>query len=112
MIKIRALSSNYPDSRSIHNMLSARSQWSVRRSVQSVQLTRRAQRDARNRDAAASVTREKTSSSGSDEDIGSPKTQIRIRTNCNSSPCLLKRAAFCLRNATHRTGDEIQVNVC
>ncbi|KAF4108612.1 hypothetical protein G5714_011371 [Onychostoma macrolepis] len=58
---------------------------------------RRAQRAARNRDAAASVTREKTSSSGSDEDIG-----IRIRTNCNSFPCLSKRAAFCLRDATRR----------
>lgn len=109
-IKIRALSSKYHDSGSVHNILSARSQCSARRSVRSVQLTRRAaQLAVRNatRDTvmlprAASVKREKTSSSGSDEDIGIPKTQIRIRPNCNSFPCLLKRAAFCLRNATHR----------
>lgn len=91
-------------------MLSARSQWSAPRSVRSVQMTRRAaQLAVRNATRltvmlprAASVTWEKTNSRGSDEDIGILKTRIRIRTNCNSFPCLLKRAAFCLRNATHR----------
>lgn len=101
--KIRALSSKYHDSRSIHNMLSTRSKRSARWSVQSfwraAQLTvRNATRETVMLPRAASV-REKTSSSssGSDEDIG-----MWIRTNCNSFPCPLERAAFCLRNAPHR----------
>lgn len=85
-------------------MLSTRSKRSARWSVQSdwraAQLTvRNATRKTVMLPRSASV-REKTSSSsssGSDEDIG-----MWIRTNCNSFPCLLERAAFCLRNAPHQ----------
>jgi len=71
------------------------SNWRARRSTHCAQ--RHATRETVMLPRAASVREKPSSSSASEEDIG-----MRIPTNWNSFPRLVKRAAFCLRNAPHR----------